>query len=1394
MSRYLMVPVQLDALYVAGEELSVAKLAPDFMAQPYTAPELQQQINGDTPNLSEALVNPPFQTKTIRLSHGVHLHWAMPDALTRGDGGLNFPNVPDRWLVTRKRRELNSKQWRHDKQWVVESNYLFPPNINKQGLSIGMPHSSADWLLDKQSGVYHYSPGKYHYLKAQIPAAILSNSDVMETMFSAQDGDTLLLILDAESLQNKIRTLGETDEIGRTDIVALLNVLQQPLGRSLQPFRYMGRKLPASAYRAQVDGAEYYQNLSAVGYGDPGFAAYYPNCFSVFGCHDQNPGDDLSLVRYEVTGWYANASDDVLASFIATLDNNESESINAAIEQKFNWKVSSDTAPQKLLCYGNVGFDSFNSSYQSDVDDDISVTVANAPTEALSACLADKLVKDQPGLTIKQQQKYLLSLEDQFEAMQMAYRLDSKKLDVLSRFKELRHENGFTPVNSGHLWTIRKHFENANHVKQNDDRSTLPELPDAIAAQLDQLNLRQQAYDKACREVSSLRRQLFADWYKYMICVYPPDLTMSDYPSVDLLKYFLEAKGLLPLEEQIASTGELGDVKTDNTGHIVGINVTPESQPDSIAVLLRQKLDDLLHQLDLVNKNIPPSTDGSYCVEQIPASRFWQANNPVILLEGDAVKATQRHGADGLLLCPIYDKGNDGSFDSITDFAHLSEHIATVISEQVNVKTQQPWNPYLLQWQTQLFNTQTKSNVHSNQGYYSESFITQNYQATVREPDLVLKPHKGGIVQSGDSYSGESILTSQANRLLKTAIEKQLIDRLSIFGNVEDISIANYPGKQEYNNPIFSMICAYEKLKSTHTLAQSLNGFNQGLLMRKQTLELQVDDPLGFDVYRQFSNDRVAHVMADDIKEAPSPLSAFNPIRTGCIKFIKLRLIDTFGQVKNISVDKIDTSYKLTSPSSQYLVKMPPRLAQPARLSFRWLDAAGIESETNSHPNTSPICGWLLNNKLDHSVMIYSRQGKALGYFKAGRWYQAIDSDSAIAIEQIDNPHLKRVVQYIDSSIQEDSGFIEHFIGTTEDALANIQTENNTDANGTASLIGRPMAVVRATLSLQLGALPAVNQGWNVLRGDIGKNSRTTDSYTRVKFPVRLGEYGQLNDGLVGYWLEKKADDGSILFASERLDEFGKETISDKSLFYSPQSQYIDSQSIESRFDHLENAPINFYQSLEDPAQTLTMLMDVQGSVHATVGILPNREIKIPTDHYTQALQNIEVSFLHAPILTPSGQTRLPLRPIKGYEWTWVEREKSLDGQLQWQEKFVDKRIAKEQFITQFQQQSALFGQQGDPESLWRYLLQNDVAWLAHIDDDEDGNIDVGQAKLVSADGRKVAADSGFAAPFGGLETTVEQVFKRAAIGLDPTFVDADFVTQQRIREGWLKLRHRRDN
>ncbi len=58
-----------------------------------------------------------------------------------------------------------------------------------------------------------------------------------------------------------------------------------------RPFRYLGRRIPLESWQSTASAnGRYLSQLTAVGYGEPTFAAFYPNCHSVFGFYDSDYG------------------------------------------------------------------------------------------------------------------------------------------------------------------------------------------------------------------------------------------------------------------------------------------------------------------------------------------------------------------------------------------------------------------------------------------------------------------------------------------------------------------------------------------------------------------------------------------------------------------------------------------------------------------------------------------------------------------------------------------------------------------------------------------------------------------------------------------------------------------------------------------------------------------------------------------------------------------------------------------------------------------------------------------------------------------------------------------------------------------------------------------------
>ena len=108
----VMVPIQLDALVVRQ---GGAAWADCRMSDPPA---------GVTSTNRRALLPPPFTDKTTSRNPGVYLHWALPDALTRGDAIGNdakFPCIPDRWLVLRFYPSGSITDRREVEGWVLRS-------------------------------------------------------------------------------------------------------------------------------------------------------------------------------------------------------------------------------------------------------------------------------------------------------------------------------------------------------------------------------------------------------------------------------------------------------------------------------------------------------------------------------------------------------------------------------------------------------------------------------------------------------------------------------------------------------------------------------------------------------------------------------------------------------------------------------------------------------------------------------------------------------------------------------------------------------------------------------------------------------------------------------------------------------------------------------------------------------------------------------------------------------------------------------------------------------------------------------------------------------------------------------------------------------------------------
>lgn len=1173
-----MVPIVLDALRMEQDGPVVNSMA-DFSVLPYT--DGTQDYNTSNPNISEIVVSTPFQNETLHLKAGIHLHWALPDALSEGeeDGSeSSYRKVPNRWLVTRRLHGTI------DQQWVVESNYLYPNGEGDASGSVVVPVDA-----DPDNGAH-------------------------------------------------------------------------------RPYRYMGRSMTLDTWLSHNSEAdEYMADLTAIGYGEHAFAAFYPNCYSVFGFHDPDyaelPTEQLS---YDVLGWYSDTADDPLTTYLAEYQTANS-SMNSgagptdpemivALEEEFNWTLdeSQSSLPNQILCFSRLLFseESTNTAQTSGN----TVSLGNTGMEAFSARMS-RLLNDEitPATST--------TTEDQLEYIHLADEMGNYTVDLGPKFRELRHGKGFASLKAGESWTIRLLSDSTTASDASSSENLT--LPDSFATWLNELNDAQAAYEQAHFRILDEQKQLFSDWYKYLLCAYPPESTKSTYPDLDLVKNFISEKGIKGLEASIEAAGTL-TLSYDEDGNVLGASSGPSS-PDSLANTLEGLINSLLTEVADYNANLDADSTSAWVLSPTTAAPFRQPLEPVVLLTGDVLKPTsKRHGLDETdvsgdpLTCWYFGASSPDISENFIDLLGKIDELENTSGLEtigISTRTTQPWNPVLMEWEVEVFPLKDSGNQDTDDQQYQSDYITQNFKLEAGEPDLQPPQGDGNLTNGISVYKGVSILSTHANDLARTKLDsylRKLImgtyfeanpsevdsdDYLYTASNVANLRswyetnyLSSADDETKVNDPIYTAIRAFQQTDSLTVRSQSLNGFNEAMLQHIQVLQLEISDPLGFDSYQNFA-EAVATAVDDQIISAPLPENDFNPIRTGAIRLNQLRLVDTFGQVLDLDKGDFICSDLMYGQEDNTMASLPPRVTQPCRLNFDWIAANSDEMEMNAHPATSPVCGWILANNLDNSIAVYAADGTALGSVtidSASPWQSVPGAEEEIKYGEIENIHLQRFVTWM---VERGSDFADLFISVIDNAVDNTEPDSTEQEQGLALLISQPLAVVRTALDLELQGHPAVHQGWTQFKQDLYRTTRDDNSFPDVKFPIRVGEFNELNDGLVGYLIE----DASGQYEGNT--------------FYATQAEAVSSDYVQSTSEVDTPVSISFN---EDPLY-LTMLMDPRAAIHATPGILPRHTLNLPGDQYADALKSIAVYFLNTPLLTYSNEVALALPDEQGYAWSWLE-------------------------------------------------------------------------------------------------------------------------------------------
>ena len=428
----------------------------------------------------------------------------------------------------------------------------------------------------------------------------------------------------------------------------------------------------------------------------------------------------------------------------------------------------------------------------------------------------------------------------------------------------------------------------------------------------------------------------------------------------------------------------------------------------------------------------------------------------------------------------------------------------------------------------------------------------------------------------------------------------------------------------------------------------------------------------------------------------PAPVAAPHALVAGALKLTRARLLDAFGRTLELSLpadgSRVQVPTRATLAGRPGTLAMPPRLLRPSRWLLRLVDAAtplgaeGTEARVDQIEAAlmvNPVAGFLMPDHLDESLELFATDGSPIGELlhepvsggvmweiaagrpgpaDAGPHFglapaQRSLADFAAALVGADAAARGGVP--LDASAQKESALsaMLRAIDTTlwtVDAFAALGSEH------VAGLVGRPVAVVRAQLRLELKPADDIDLSDPARAAEWALAERQA---RRFAFPVRVGELTRSDDGVLGFFVD---DDYSRLrlvdkviagVAAEagrsrgQLGLHGEQGDTAKM----PPADALTHPYIAGRDDD-DTLLLHLGQTV-----TLTVLMHPAGKLHLSSGLLPRKALALARDWVGPGLAALAPTLRTGPVLAETdlgaGQVRLPKVSVFGKDQNFLWRD-----------------------------------------------------------------------------------------------------------------------------------------
>ncbi len=410
-------------------------------------------------------------------------------------------------------------------------------------------------------------------------------------------------------------------------------------------------------------------------------------------------------------------------------------------------------------------------------------------------------------------------------------------------------------------------------------------------------------------------------------------------------------------------------------------------------------------------------------------------------------------------------------------------------------------------------------------------------------------------------------------------------------------------------------------------------------------------------------------------------------IAGGSATITRLRVVDAFGRWRDVPAARLRATEIPTSnthPAGAPTLALPPRLQRPSRIAFRFVDPRTADGDPDvearvdqQHPAeaVSPVAGWLLPDHVDEGLEFFDASGTSLGQLihdeltGAVVWEGAPGRPGPIggAPDPGSDPGARHVTRLAAGAVQADATARNDPAGApAESALSallraidtTIWTVDPLGSVGTgavAGLVGRPIAVVRAVLRLDV----ASDVDALAFAGDAERAARTQAylDFAASALAVRLGELTRTDDGLLAYAVDDDYRQLRLVAPEIRQQARDSGRLRGQLSIYGVGSQNDPPVRV---IDHpYVNGPTDVAVRSGQTIR-LTLLMMPGGKVHATCGVLPRKSVALARDWFHDALMRLSPSFRVGPVLVDPTTVRLPMITGLGDKQTFTRRDTPL--------------------------------------------------------------------------------------------------------------------------------------